>query len=62
MKFWVLITLIYIPLNYSQNLGLAGSDYEEEKSTTELSDSPSTNTKQWIHSVIFEPLPKVKLT
>ena len=59
MKSWLFTLLILTPLVITQELGLSGSDYEEEKATTELSDSPSPSSKQWIHSVIFEPLPKV---
>ena len=33
-----------------------------QKATSELSDGLPLNSEQWIHSVIFEPLPKVKLT
>ena len=62
MKSWSFILLIFTPLVITQKLGLSGSDYEEEKATTELSDNPPQNSEQWIHSVIFEPLPKVKLT
>ena len=58
----VLLLYIYLSLSHSQNLGLTESDYEEEKATNELSDGPPSNLEQWIHSVIFEPLPKVKLT
>ena len=60
----VAFLLLYfsLSLSYSQNLGLIDSDYEEEKTTTELSDVPPTSSEQRIHSVIFELLPKVKLT
>ena len=58
----VFLLYIHISLSHSQNLGLTESDYEEEKATSELSDGPPLNSEQWIHSVIFEPLPKVKLT
>ena len=58
----VLLLYIHLSLSHSQNLGLTESDCEEEKTTNELSDGPPLNSEQWIHSVIFEPLPKVKLT
>ena len=53
---------IHLSLSHSQNLGPTESDYEEEKATNEISDGPPHNSEQWIHLVIFEPLPKVKLT
>ena len=58
----VFLLYIHLSLSHSQNLGLTESDYEEEKATSELSDGSPLNYEQWIHSVIFEPLPKVKLT
>ena len=58
----VFLLYIHLSLSHSQNLGLTESDYEEEKATSKLSDGPSLNSEQWIHLVIFEPLPKVKLT
>ena len=58
----VLLLYIHLSLSHSQNLGLTESDCEEEKTTNELSDGPPLNSEQWIHSVIFEPLPNVKLT
>ena len=58
----VLLLYIHLSLSLSRNLGLTESDYEEEKATHTLSDGPPNNSEQWIHSVIFEPLPKVKLT
>ena len=45
-----------------QNFGLTESGYNEDKTNSELSDNPPFTSNQWIHSVIFEPLPKVKLT
>ena len=59
MKSWLFILLIHTPLVITQELGLLGSDYEEEKATTELSDSPPSSSEQWIHSVIFKPLQKL---
>ena len=58
----VFLLYIHLSLSHSQNLGLTESDYEEEKETSELSNGSPLNSEQWIHSVIFEPLPKVKLT
>ena len=58
----VLLLYLYLTLGQGQNLGLTESDYEEDKTTSELSDGPPLNSNQWIHSVIFEPLPKIKLT
>ena len=34
----------------------------KDKTTSELSYSPPPKSNQWVHSIIFEPLPKVKLT
>ena len=59
MKSWLFILLILTPIVITQELGLSWSDYEEEKATTELSDSPPPNSEQWIHSVIFKPLQKL---
>ena len=45
-----------------QNFGLTESGHDEDKTNSELSDNPPFTSNQWIHSVIFKPLPKVKLT
>ena len=52
MMYWLIILLILPPLSLTQELGLSGSDYGEEKRTTDLSDR-SPNSEKWIHSVIF---------
>ena len=58
----VLLLTFLISLSQEQNFGLTESDYDEDKTTSELSDKPPVESNQWVHSVIFEPLPKVKLT
>ena len=57
-----LLLTFFISLSQGQNFGLTESDYDEDKTTSELSDKPPIKSNQWVHSVIFEPLPKVKLT
>ena len=57
----VFLLYLYLSLGQRQNLGLTESDYEEDKITSELSDGLPLNSNKWIHSVIFEPLPKIKL-
>ena len=57
--YWLFVLLILPPLSLTQELGLSGSDYEEEKATTQLSDRPPPSSEKWIHLVIFKPLPKV---
>ena len=58
----VLLFTFFISFNQGQSFGLTESDYDEDKTTSELSDSPPPKSNQWVHSIIFEPLPKVKLT
>ena len=58
----VLLFTFFISFNQGQNFGLTESDYDKDKTTSKLSDSPPPKSNQWVHSVIFEPLPKVKLT
>ena len=58
----VLLLTFFISLSQGQNFGLTESEYDEDKTTSELSDEPPIKSNQWVHSVIFEPLPKVKLT
>ena len=58
----VLLLTFFISLSQGQNFGLTESDYDEDKTTSELLDKPPVKSNQWVHSVIFEPLPKVKLT
>ena len=48
---------------FAQNLALhEASNIPEEGPLSVLSDIPPQNNDPWIHSVIFEPLPKIKLT
>ena len=58
----VLLLSSFLSLSQGQNFGLTKSDYDEDKTTSELSNGPPLSSNQWIHSVIFEPLPEVKLT
>ena len=58
----VLLLAFFLSSVQGQNFGLTESGYDEDKTTSELSDSAPITSNQWIHSVIFEPLPKVKLT
>ena len=58
----VLLLTFFISFSQGQSFGLTESDYDEDKTTSELSDKPPVKPNQWVHSVIFEPLPKVKLT
>ena len=55
----VLLLTFFIFLSQGQNFGLTESDYDEDKTTNELSDKPPIKSNQWVHSVIFEPLPKL---
>ena len=58
----VLLLAFFISLSQGQNFGLTESEYDKDKTTSELSNKPPIKSNQWVHSVIFEPLPKVKLT
>ena len=58
----VLLLAFFISFSQGQNFGLTELDYDEDKTTSELLDKPPIKPNQWVHSVIFEPLPKVKLT
>ena len=58
----VLLRAFFISCSQEQNFGLTKSDYDEDKTTSELSDKPLVKPSQWVHSIIFEPLPKIKLT
>ena len=46
----------------AQGLALAKTNDLEGDTGTALSDTPPKGNDLWIHSVIFEPLPKIKLT
>ena len=48
---------------FAQNLALKeASNNPKEGSPSVLSNIPPQGNNPWIHSVIFEPLPKIKLT
>ena len=47
----------------TQSLALSTSNNNPEReSSSILSDTPPQGNDPWVHSVIFEPLPKIKLT
>ena len=58
----VLLLTFFITFSQGQNFGLTESDYDKDKTTSELLDKPPVKPNQWVHSLIFEPLAKVKLT
>ena len=60
--FGVLLITFFISFSQGQHFGLTESDYDEDKTTSELLDKAPVKPNQWVNSVIFEPLPKVKLT
>ena len=48
---------------FAQNLALTEADNNpKEGSPSVLSNIPPQGNDPWIHSVIFEPLPKIQLT
>ena len=47
---------------FSQSLAINKNQDLESNEGTTLSDTPPRDNDPWIHSVIFEPLPKIKLT
>ena len=47
---------------FSQSLAINKNQDLESNEGTTLSDTPPRGNDPWIHSVIFEPLPKIKLT
>ena len=58
----VLLFTFFITFSQGQNFGLTESDYDKDKTTSELLDKPPVKPNQWVYSLIFEPLAKVKLT
>ena len=52
----------FTPPILAQSLALAKTNDLEGDAGTALSDTPPKGNDLWIHSVIFEPLPKIKLT
>ena len=58
----VLLLTFFITFSQGQNFGLTESDYDKDKTTSELLDKPPVKPNQWVHSVIFESLAKVKFT
>ena len=58
-----LLLTFFISLSQGQNVDfLLNQTMTKDKTTSELSDKPPIKSNQWVHLVIFEPLPKVKLT